>query len=146
MNNLTTAYNKKSSERTDDLKLTRCLCDASSTIVCYRDYESYTRAKRARITKRCCPVQCVASASVEFAEEGLTAGQLIQLQGGVTKNGNPALLRVFINGSGMVILNVYVAGQYTELPNAPYSYVLYPSGTPGTGTLTVTWSSNCKSC
>jgi hypothetical protein len=141
---MNSCYNKAPSERADDLKLTRCLCPTESPITCYRDYESYTRAKRARITKRCCPVQCVATA--DLSGGSYTQGTLLQLQGGETKNSNPALLQVFVDVSSNVTLNVYYAGQYTVLPTAPYTFTVYSGGTGTGGTLTVTWSNDCKSC
>lgn len=144
MNSWSSCYNKAPSERADDLKLQRCLCPADPAVTCYRDYEAYTRAMRARITKRCCPVQCVATADLSGGT-GYTNGTLLQLQGGETKNNSPTLLQVFVDGSGNVTLSVYFAGQYTVVPDAPYTFTVY-SGTGTGGTLTVTWSGNCKSC
>lgn len=138
MNNWRISYNKFASERTEDLKLQRCLCE--SAIPCYRDYDTYTRAMRARINKRCCSVQCVATADLIGGTE-YTNGTLLQLQGGQTKNNSSTLLQVFIDGSGNSILSVYYAGQYTVLPDAPYTFTVY-EGTGNGGTLTLTWT-NC---
>ena len=141
---MTSCYNKSPSERADDLKLRRCLCPDEQTVTCYRDYESYNRALRARITKRCCPVQCVATADLSGGM-GYTGGTLLQLQGGETKNNSPTLLQVFVDVSGNVSLDVYFAGQYTVVPTAPYTFTVY-SGSGTGGILTVTWTNNCNSC
>lgn len=140
---MNSSYIKTPSELTDDLKLQRCLCPADPPVTCYRDYETFTRAIRARITKRCCPVRCVVTADLSGGV-GYTGGTLLQLQGGETKNNSPTLLQVFVDSNGNVTLSVYFDGQYTVLPNAPYTFTVY-SGTGSGGTLTVTWS-NCKSC